>query len=114
MSQQAWDKLSPEHQKLFRSMENELTNFTGAIVDNRRASSVAKMKKRGDTIVRLPAEEKAKWVSQTKPAYDTWMKTMADKGIDGKAVLAKIQEYTKEFKGMEYTAADWWGDKWQE
>jgi len=114
MSQQAWDKLTPEQQEIFRSMENELTNFTGAIVDNRRGSSVSKMEGRGDNIITLSPEEKAKWVEATKPAYDDWMKTMADKGIDGEAILAKVQEYTTEFKGMDYTAAEWWGDSWQE
>ena len=114
MSQQAWDDLTPEQQAIFRSMENELTNFTGAIVDNRRGSSVAKMEGRGDTIIRLSPEEKAKWVAQTKPAYDAWMQLMADKGIDGAAILAKVREYTAEFKGMEYTSAEWWGNNWQE
>ena len=114
MSQKAWDKLTPEQQEIFRSMENELTNFTGAIVDNRRASSVKKMKGRGDTIITFSQEEKAPWVTATKPAYDAWKKTMADKGIDGDAILAKVQEYTAEFKGMDYTPADWWGNDWQE
>ncbi|NKC13000.1 MAG: hypothetical protein GKR94_12590 [Gammaproteobacteria bacterium] len=114
MSVQAWNKLTPEQQALLRSMENELTNFTGAIVDNRRGSSVSKMKKRGDTIITLSPEEKAKWVAKTKPAYDEWMKTMTDKGIDGEAILAKVREYTAEFKGMKYTSAKWWGNSWQE
>ena len=39
---------------------------------------------------------------------------MKEKGIDGEALYAKIAEYTAEFKGMEYTSADWWGDSWQE
>ncbi len=114
MSQQAWDRLTPEQQEIFRSMENELTNFTGAIVDNRRSSSVRKMEGRGDTIITLPAEEKAKWVAQTKPAYDAWLQTMADKGIDGETILATVQAYSAEFKGMDYTSADWWGNSWQE
>ena len=114
MSQQAWDKLRPEQQEIFRSMEDELTNFTGAIVDNRRGSTVSKLEERGDIIITLPSEEKAKWVAATKPSYDAWKQTMADKGIDGDAILAKVQEYTAEFKGMEYTSAEWWGDNWQE
>ncbi len=114
MSQQAWDKLTAEQKKIFRSMENELTNFMGAIVDNRRGSSVSKMRKRGDNIIVLPPEEKAKWVAATKPAYDAWRKTMSDKGINGEAILAKVGEYTAEFKGMKHTSADWWGNNWQE
>jgi TRAP-type C4-dicarboxylate transport system substrate-binding protein len=114
MSQQTWDSLTDEQREIFRSMENELTNFTGAIVDNRRQSSVSKMEARGDNIIRLSDDEKAAWVEKTQPAYDIWMKTMDEKGIDGKAIMAKIQEYTTEFKGMEYTAADWWGNSWQE
>ena len=114
MSQQTWDSLTDEQREIFRSMENELTNFTGAIVDNRRGSSVAKMEGRGDAIIRLVPEEKAKWVAQTKPAYDAWLALMEEKGNDGEAILAKVQEFTAEFKGMDYTPADWWGDNWQE
>ena len=114
MSQPTWDSLTDEQRGIFRSMENELTNFTGAIVDNRRGSSVAKMEGRGDTIIRLAPEEKAKWVAQTKPAYDAWLALMEEKGNDGGAILAKVQEFTAEFKGMDYTPADWWGDNWQE
>ncbi len=114
MAQPVWDGLTDEQREVFKSMENELTNFTGAIVDNRRGSSVAKMEGRGDNIIRLSEEEKAKWVAQTQPAYDTWMALMAEKGNDGEAILAKVREYTAEFKGMDYTAAEWWGDSWQE
>lgn len=114
MAKPVWDKLTPEQQEIFKSMENELTNYTAALVDNRRQSSVSKMEGRGDTIVRLSPEEKAKWVEQAQPAYDTWMALMEEKGNDGEAILAKVREYTAEFKGMEYTSADWWGDDWQE
>lgn len=114
MAKPVWDKLTPEQQEIFKSMENELTNYTAALVDNRRQSSVSKMEGRGDTIVLLSPEEKAKWVEKAQPAYDTWMALMAEKGNDGEAILAKVREYTAEFKGMEYTAADWWGDDWME
>ncbi|MDE0522349.1 MAG: TRAP transporter substrate-binding protein DctP [Boseongicola sp.] len=114
MSQETWDSLTDEQRAIFRSMENELTNFTGAIVDNRRGSSVAKMEARGDAIIRLSPEEKAKWVAQTKPAYDAWLALMEEKGNDGPAILARVQEFTAEFKGMDYTSAEWWGDSWQE
>lgn len=114
MAKPVWDKLTPEQQEIFKSMENELTNYTAALVDNRRQSSVSKMEGRGDKIIRLSAEEKAKWVEKAQPAYDTWFALMDEKGIDGKAILAKVNEYTAEFKGMDYTAADWWGDDWME
>ena len=114
MAQQTWDKLTPEQKEIFRSMENELTNFTGAIVDNRRQSSINKMEARGDTIIRLSPEEKAKWVAKTKPSYDAWKATLAERGIDGDVILANVREYTAEFKGMDYTSADWWGNEWQE
>lgn len=113
-SQATWDKLSDEHKEIIMSMESELTNYTGALVDNRRQSSVSKMEGRGDTIVRLSPEEKARWVEKAQPAYDTWFALMDEKGVDGQAVLEQVREYTNEFKGIEYTSADWWGDDWQE
>lgn len=114
MAKPVWDKLTDEQREIFKSMENELTNYTAALVDNRRGSSVSKMEGRGDKIIRLPAEEKAKWVAKTQPAYDTWMALMEEKGNDGEAILAKVREFTAEFKGMEHTPADWWGDDWAE
>lgn len=109
-----WDSLTAKQRAVFKSMENELTNFTGALVDNRRASSVRKMTERGDTIVRLSPEEKARWVKQAQPAYDKWLALMKEKGVDGPTILARVKEYAKEFKGIKYTAGDWWGDNWKE
>ncbi len=114
MAQPVWDSLTDEQRAIFKDMEDELTNYTAALVDNRRASSVAKMEERGDTIVRLSPEEKANWVAKAGPAYDTWLALMAEKGNDGEAILAQIREFTAEFKGVEYTPAVWWGDDWRE
>ena len=114
MAKPVWDSLTDEQRAIFKSMESELTNYTAALVDNRRQSSVSKMEGRGDNIIRLSDEEKAKWVAQTKPAYDTWHALMKEKGIDGEALLANVQAYSAEFKGMEYTPAAWWGDDWME
>lgn len=114
MAKPVWDSLTDEQRAVFKSMEADLTNFTGALVDNRRESSVRKMTERGDTIIRLSPEEKARWVEKAKPAYDTWHALMEEKGIDGAAILGNVQAYTAEFKGMDYTAGDWWGDNWQE
>jgi TRAP-type C4-dicarboxylate transport system substrate-binding protein len=114
MSQQAWDTLTDEQREVFRSMEDELTDFTGAIVDNRRASTIQKLEDRGDTIIRLTEEEKAEWVLQTQPAYDDWLAMMADQGHDGSAILSNVRGYTAEYKGMDYESADWWGNSWQE
>ena len=114
MAQPVWDSLTDEQREIFKSMENELTNYTAALVDNRRGSSVAKMEGRGDTIIRLSAEEKAKWVAQTQPAYDAWFALMEEKGVDGQALLDNVRAYTAEFKGMDYTPADWWGNDWME
>ena len=114
MAKPVWDSLTDEQRQIFKDMESELTNYTAALVDNRRGSSVKKMEGRGDNIIRLTPEEKAKWVAQTKPAYDAWHALMKEKGVDGEALLANVRAYAKEFKDMNYTAADWWGSDWQE
>jgi len=114
MAKPVWDSLTNEQREIFKGMEDELTNYTAALVDNRRASSVSKMEGRGDIIIRLSPEEKNKWVEKARPAYDTWLALMEEKGNDGEAILAKIREFTAEFKGIEYTPAGWWGDDWQE
>lgn len=47
--------------------------------------------KNGNKIVTLNAEESAKWAAAAQPVVDKWVKEMADKGIDGKALIAEAK-----------------------
>ena len=41
----------------------------------------------GNAIVTLDAEQSAAWAEAAQPLYTTWIAEMADKGIDGQALI---------------------------
>ncbi|MBU2647009.1 TRAP transporter substrate-binding protein DctP [bacterium] len=114
MAERTWKTLPPDVQAVFNEMRPSVTDFCGAIVDNRRASTLNKLKERKDEIYTLPDDEKARWVDAMKPMYDRWLNEMKEKGIDGEKILAQIRSYAKEYRGTQYVKANWWGDQWQE
>ena len=114
MSAKTWNSLPPDVQAVFNELRPSVTDFCGAIVDNRRESTLRKLRARNDNIYTLPEDEKARWVDATKPMYDKWLNQMKDKGIDGEKILAQIRALAKEHQGAQYVEAKWWGNKWQE
>ena len=72
--------------------------IAGAVWD-RQAGIVAEMvRKRGNTITVIDAEEAGRWRRTTAPVWDGWLKTAKEKGLDGgkmletaKAALARHQ-----------------------
>lgn len=114
MSAKKWNTLPADVKAVFNAMKPSIVSFTGAIVDNRRESTLNKLKARNDEIYVLPDAEKEKWVAAMKPMYDRWLTQMEKKGIDGQRILAQIRSYAKEFRGAQYVEAKWWGDDWRE
>ncbi|MBZ0162558.1 MAG: TRAP transporter substrate-binding protein [Notoacmeibacter sp.] len=53
--------------------------------------------KAGNNIITLSDEEVAKWKEASRPVYDSWAKEMADKGIDGKALIAEAEALIKKY-----------------
>jgi TRAP-type C4-dicarboxylate transport system substrate-binding protein len=43
---------------------------------------------RGNTIIQLAADEKAKWIKATEPVYAAWIEQVKGKGLDGAKLIA--------------------------
>lgn len=113
MSERTWNKLPDDVKAVFNDMTPSLTDFCGAIVDNRRNHLLSQLKKRGDTINVLPDAELSRWKEKASVMYDNWIKLMGSNGMDGEAILAKVQEIAKEYRGSAYEPAPWWGTNWK-
>jgi TRAP-type C4-dicarboxylate transport system substrate-binding protein len=46
---------------------------------------------RGNTIIQLAEEEKARWIEATQPVHDAWIAEMEGRGIDGAALIREVR-----------------------
>jgi TRAP-type transport system periplasmic protein len=57
------------------------------------------VRKRGNTIITLSEDEKARWRKTTEPVVEAWVKQVKDRGIDGGKLLdsfrALVSKYEK-------------------
>jgi len=77
----------------------KFAELAGNMWDDAGAIVLDMVKKRGNTINTISAEEKAKWVKATEPVIDAWIKQVKDKGLDGGKLLeqarALVAKYDK-------------------
>jgi len=45
------------------------------------------VKKRGNTLITLTEEEKARWRKATEPVVENWLKTTKERGLNGQKLL---------------------------
>jgi TRAP-type C4-dicarboxylate transport system substrate-binding protein len=77
----------------------KFAELAGNMWDDAGAIVLERVKKRGNTITTITADEKAKWIKATQPVVDTWITQMKEKGLDGgklieqaKALVAKYDK----------------------
>jgi TRAP-type transport system periplasmic protein len=71
----------------------------GAMWDEQAVIVSDLVKKRGNTIITLSEDEKARWRTTTQPVIDAWIKQVKERGIDGEKLLeatrALVAKYEK-------------------
>jgi TRAP-type transport system periplasmic protein len=77
----------------------KFAELAGNMWDDAGALVLERVKKRGNTIITISADEKAKWITATKPVIDAWIAQVKDKNLDGgklieqaKALVAKYDK----------------------
>ncbi|MBX9591387.1 MAG: TRAP transporter substrate-binding protein [Hyphomonadaceae bacterium] len=77
----------------------KFAELAGNMWDDAGALVLERVKKRGNTIITISADEKAKWIKTTEPVIDAWIKQVKEKGLDGgklieqaKALVAKYDK----------------------
>jgi TRAP-type C4-dicarboxylate transport system substrate-binding protein len=53
---------------------------------------------RGNTITRLDAAEKARWIKATEPVYAAWIEQVKGKGLDGAKLVAEAKALVARFE----------------
>ncbi|KPK77452.1 MAG: hypothetical protein AMJ79_03095 [Phycisphaerae bacterium SM23_30] len=109
MNKNSWKKLPPDVQKVFLDMSESMGALCGATITNESAWVIEELKQRGDIFYYLPDDERERMIQKLQPFYDEWYKLMAERGMDGKAMLKKIREIAAWALKNPYQPDDWWG-----
>jgi TRAP-type C4-dicarboxylate transport system substrate-binding protein len=62
--------------------------LAGAMWDEQAVIVSDMVKKRGNTIITLSEDEKARWRKTTEPVIEAWIKQVKERGLDGEGLLA--------------------------
>jgi len=96
VSQSAWNKLSPQHQKLMLDLrEGTLAEFVRAY-STADEKNYDEFKARGIEIINFPAAERAKLLANAEKFWKAWVEDMQKKGLKGKEVFEFTQAKLKE------------------
>ena len=93
MNKQKWDALDPALQKAIDELDIVWAGKHGAAWDEsaKRGTDYIAAKK-GSEIVTVEGEEGMRWKEAVKPVVDTYLSTMASKGLPGEEVLEYVQK----------------------
>jgi len=107
-----WNSLPPDVKKVFEDLTPSVGMLAGTTLNKLTRNVLAGLKKRGDTIYFLSAEEKARWRAKLKPIYDQAIADINKKGLDGRSMLEKMMALADEARKNPYPKADaWWKQK---
>ncbi len=100
VSQTAWNKLSPQQQKIMLDLREPGLQEAAKAYKAADDKNYALMKERGMEIIQFPAAERAKLVAGAKKYWDAWDDEMQKRGVKGAKDLwsfaeAKLKELTK-------------------
>ncbi|MBV6638826.1 MAG: TRAP transporter substrate-binding protein [Mameliella sp.] len=100
MNQERYDSLPEDLQKVIDDNSGlEFSVFAGGTMAAADGPARQIAVDRGNNIITISAEDAARWEELARPVYDAWVADVADKGIDGQALIdqakALMQEYAK-------------------
>ncbi len=113
MNLDKWKSLPPDVQKVFEELAPSIGPLVGHVFARYGDRIERALKKRGDFVYHPTPEEKAQWKEKVIPVYQGWVKSVSAKGVDGEAVLKKVQALAKEAKESPTKPAPWWGKEYQ-
>jgi len=92
MNKKKYDSLSPELRKMLDStLGDDIVNLATKVWEEAEEPGIQAAKARGNTFIKMSAEETAKLVKLAQPVYERWIAAMKERNIDGKAILADAQ-----------------------
>lgn len=102
MNKKTWNSLPGDVQKVFDDLSGEHlgADLNGKIADMAVLRVLKKLEESGDTVITLSPQETDKWKKSTQSTFESWLKSMKEKGLPGKKVLDKAYKLRKELAGF--------------
>lgn len=101
MNKDAWDRLSPNVQKIFAEVSEEWVAKHGQAWDQADQEGAAFIEELRREVITLDAAEQQRWQAAVQPVLDEYVKAAAEKGLPGqqflddlRAAIAKHSEAT--------------------
>jgi TRAP-type C4-dicarboxylate transport system substrate-binding protein len=73
--------------------------LAGNMWDTAGAEVLERVKKRGNTLTAITEEEKARWITATRPVTEGWIKQVKERNLDGNKLIeqakALVAKYDK-------------------
>jgi len=91
MNKAKWNALSPKIQGIINTINAEWIIKTGQGWDDIDKEGLDYFKEKGGEIVPQSPAESEKWQKAIAPIFDEYIKSVSEKGIDGKAVIDFIK-----------------------
>ncbi len=95
MNKAKWNSLSPDVQKIIEQINTEWVEKQGKLWDTMDDEGRDFSTKRGNKIIKLSAEENARWATKAEPLFDEYVKKSKEKNLPGDQVLKFIRDYIK-------------------
>ena len=88
-----WKSFPPDIQKVFEEMGGKFgAQMLGGAFDEADPVGEENFKKLGKEVIKLSADEQARWQAAAKPIWTGWVDQVKSKGLDGQAALDQIQQ----------------------
>lgn len=97
MNKAKWNSLPPEVQKTIQEINKEWAGKTAKAWDEAdKAGLEFFLSLPGRQDIALSPEESAKWVKAVQPVFDEYVKSVAEKGLDGKKIVETAKKAVAE------------------
>lgn len=95
MNKQKWNSLPADVQNAIDKTSQEYVVKYGKVWDEIDKEGVDFINARGNKIIKLSAQENARWAQQVRPILDEYVKTTTAKGLPGDQALKFCLDYLK-------------------
>lgn len=102
MNRETYESLPPDLQAVIDANSGlALAREIGAVWDAAEAPGIDAAIAEGNTLHRIAGEEAARWRESARPVIDAWVADMADRGVDGRALLDRARALVDRYAGAE-------------
>jgi TRAP-type C4-dicarboxylate transport system substrate-binding protein len=95
MNKNKWNALPRDIQQIIEKINEEFIEKQGKLWDELDKEALDFFTQKNGTVIKLPAQEDARWKKQLQPILDDYVKSMKAKGLPGEEALKFALEYLK-------------------